>query len=77
MLKEKTFDIIGTISYIHDVENGIHLGKNLALMRLFLLSALTFLLFLSTLSQVDYRKLHQEALVVDTHNDVVQRILEG
>jgi membrane dipeptidase len=26
---------------------------------------------------IDYRKLHKEALVVDTHNDVVQRILAG
>ena len=27
--------------------------------------------------EIDYRKLHKEALVVDTHNDVVQRILAG
>jgi membrane dipeptidase len=44
------------------------------------LSALfTVLLSISVFSfaQVDYRKLHFDALVVDTHNDVVQRILDG
>lgn len=39
---------------------------------------LIFLIFCSpSFSQVDCRKFHYEAIVVDTHNDVVQRILDG
>jgi membrane dipeptidase len=34
-------------------------------------------LFVGFQSTVDYRKLHADAIVVDTHNDVVQRILAG
>jgi membrane dipeptidase len=40
-----------------------------------------FGLFLSTISspvaQIDYKKLHFDAIVVDTHNDVVHRMLSG
>ncbi|MGA9363249.1 MAG: dipeptidase [Bacteroidota bacterium] len=31
----------------------------------------------SSVAQIDYKKLHFDAIVVDTHNDVVQRILSG
>jgi membrane dipeptidase len=44
-------------------------------------SLILFGLFISILSssaaQTDYKKLHFDAIVVDTHNDVVQRILSG
>ncbi len=33
--------------------------------------------YVSSGQEVDYHKLHMDALVVDTHNDVVQRILAG
>lgn len=36
-----------------------------------------FLFLLGAQTGSDYRKLHFDALVVDTHNDVVQRILNG
>ena len=42
---------------------------------LFLLIAAIFFFGFSTGS--DYKKLHFSAIVVDTHNDVVQRILNG
>lgn len=47
------------------------------LKRLLALSALLFSIFLSSFGQVDYKKLHFDAVVVDAHNDVVQRILDG
>ena len=45
--------------------------------QVFLLS-LSLMMFCFGFRQgVDYRKLHEDAIVVDTHNDVVQRILSG
>ncbi|MDI6767648.1 MAG: dipeptidase [Bacteroidota bacterium] len=38
---------------------------------------ITCLFFIGFQNNIDYRKLHSDALVVDAHNDVVQRILEG
>ncbi|MEK6569954.1 MAG: dipeptidase [Bacteroidota bacterium] len=46
--------------------------------KLFFLSfVLVLSLPTSAFGQIDYKKLHFDALVADTHNDVVQRILNG
>ena len=47
------------------------------LRRFLVLSVLLLLICLSSFAQNDYRKIHFDAIVVDTHNDVVQRMLEG
>src|SRR3972149_7900063 len=47
------------------------------LRRFLVLSVLLLLICLSSFAQNDYRKIHFDATVVDTHNDVVQRMLEG
>jgi membrane dipeptidase len=45
--------------------------------RLLLLFSLLLSASLFSSAQIDYKKLHFDATVVDTHNDVVQRILSG
>jgi membrane dipeptidase len=50
---------------------------DLMLKRLFLLFGLFLLILSSSAAQVDYKKLHFDAIVVDAHNDAVQRILSG
>jgi len=40
-----------------------------------LFCAIAFAVGFSTVS--DYRKIHFDAIVVDTHNDVLQRVMEG
>jgi membrane dipeptidase len=45
--------------------------------RLPALLALFLSILLTSFGQVDYKKLHFDAVVVDAHNDVVQRVLDG
>jgi membrane dipeptidase len=49
----------------------------LMLNRSLALFALVLSVCLLSFAQTDYRKVHFDAIVVDTHNDVVQRILAG
>jgi len=45
--------------------------------RIFLFSAVLACFIVGFQNEADYRTLHFKATVVDTHNDVVQRVLEG
>jgi membrane dipeptidase len=72
-------EILGNFPTVLEIlykQRGISLDTVRRLVPFFLLSSL-FFVNRSSFSQIDYRRLHREALVVDTHNDVVQRILAG
>lgn len=53
------------------------LDENERVMMRLLYLFLTFFLFSTLLFSTDYKKLHQRAIVVDTHNDVLLRALKG
>src|SRR5881296_214885 len=42
-----------------------------------MIPAAGILVMLGFMQDTDYRKIHFDAIVVDTHNDVVQRVLNG
>jgi membrane dipeptidase len=73
----KFVEISPSIRCNGNLDRSLHLKGVLMSKRFLLLFSLLLSTFSPSIAQIDYEKLHFEAIVVDAHNDVVQRILGG